>query len=136
MRAISETPLVNFSPYCVSSDPGVVAALAVAAENFGYDYRKGITSTAPGFYAPQGRVFGNISSYAGNMVEYLAAFSVGLEGRDRRVINKEMESSAVNLLSRMFGFRSAAVCAVLASRKKGAFATPEEREKAIERAFG
>ena len=51
------------------------------------------------------------------------------------MVNKEMESSAVNLLSRMFGFRSAAICAVLASRKRGAFASPEERERAVEKAI-
>ncbi len=134
MEAVRNTGLRPYDPYCVSSSPRLVDNIEAAARAQNWEHRTGITASAPGFYAPQGRIFGNISSPAGEIVDSLGDLRAKIGGRELRVENIEMEASAVNLLSGMFGFRSAVVCGVLASRKKGAFADSEDYERAVNRA--
>jgi uridine phosphorylase len=73
----------------------------------------GITATASGFYAPQGRVL-RIPTKYGDMNERLRNF----EYKEERIINFEMETSALYGLSRGLGHKACTVCAVIANRQR------------------
>ena len=109
--------------YPAVADHAVVAALAAAAEELGYDYHVGLTASTDSFYAGQSREgFG------------------GFEGRDsdkrigelRRagVLNFEMEASAILTLANVYGLRAGAVCTVYADRTTGEFEVVGERRAA------
>lgn len=92
------------TPYCIDAD-GSLAAL------FRHDTVPGITISAPGFYAPQGRYL-RLAPADPGLLERLAAFSFdGLH-----VTNCEMESSAVAGLAALMGHRAATICTVIAQR--------------------
>lgn len=76
----------------------------------------GITLSTPGFYAPQGRVLRLALSDA-DLNNKIHNFVYG----DLRVINFEMESSALLGLSSLLGHNAVAICAVIANRITGEF---------------
>lgn len=91
-------------PYVVSSDPELV-------ERIGKDMSMGVTVTAVGFYAPQGRCLrGGLAHPDFN--ERLRAFRFGRY----RITNYEMESSALEGMARMLGHKAMTVCLVVANR--------------------
>jgi len=90
----------------------VVWALEAACREKGYPYHAGLTATAPGFYAPQGRAMRSLPVRYPHIAEELQ-----LQG----VANFEMESSALFVLSTLAGLRSGTVCAVYAQRIEGTF---------------
>lgn len=91
-------------PYVVSSDSELV-------ERIGKDMQKGVTITAVGFYAPQGRCLrGGLAHPDFN--ERLRAFRYGRY----RITNYEMESSALEGMARMLGHKAMTVCLVVANR--------------------
>lgn len=92
------------TPYCIDADGSL-------AELFRHDTVPGITISAPGFYAPQGRYL-RLAPADPGLLERLAAFSFdGLH-----VTNCEMESSAVAGLAALMGHRAATICTVIAQR--------------------
>jgi len=72
---------------------------------------KGITATAPGFYGPQGRVL-RLGLADPGLNEKIRSFRY----RDERVINFEMETSALYGLGSLLGHRVMTVCALIANR--------------------
>lgn len=91
-------------PYVVSSDSELV-------ERIGKDMHKGVTITAVGFYAPQGRCLrGGLAHPDFN--ERLRAFRYGRY----RITNYEMESSALEGMARILGHKAMTVCLVVANR--------------------
>ena len=80
------------------------------------DFIKGITVSAPGFYAPQGRSL-RLSTFDGEINEKLANFSY----RGRVISNYEMESSAIYGLSGLLGHKALTFCAVIGNRATGEF---------------
>jgi uridine phosphorylase len=107
--------------YPAVADHAVVAALAAAAEDLGYDYHVGLTASTDSFYAGQSR-------------EGFDGFrSRGSEGdiqelKDAGVLNFEMEASAILTLANVYGLRAGAVCTVYADRTTGEFrVTGEQR---------
>jgi len=74
---------------------------------------QGITATAPGFYAPQGRSLRLPLQYPG-LNDKIADFSY----QDLRVINFEMETSALYGLAKALGHDAITVCAIIANRAK------------------
>lgn len=73
----------------------------------------GITLTAPGFYGAQGRKLRIAPKYP-DLNEAIAKFSMnGL-----RLINYEMETSALYFLGRMLGHKVMTVCAIIANRAR------------------
>ena len=98
----------------------VVWALEAACRELGYTYHVGLTATASGFYAPQGRAMRTLPVRYPHLAEELRA---------QRVANFEMESSALFVLSTLAGLRSGTVCAVYAQRIEGTF--PEGAAKDV-----
>lgn len=77
---------------------------------------RGITISAPGFYAPQGRKI-RLEIFDNEINNKLAAFSF----RNRTISNYEMESSALYGLAGLLGHKALTVCAVLGNRITGEF---------------
>lgn len=85
-------------------------------EKLGVGLRKGITLTAPGFYAPQGREV-RLSVSDKTIVDRASKFTYnGYE-----VTNFEMETSALYALSAMLGHKAMTVCDIIANRITGDF---------------
>lgn len=72
---------------------------------------KGMTISAPGFYGPQGRVL-RLSLTDPQLNEKIESFRYN----GRRITNFEMESSAINGLSKLLGHESVTICAIIANR--------------------
>jgi len=79
-------------------------------------FRKGITISAPGFYAPQGRTL-RLETFDNEINGKLAEFSY----RGRTISNYEMESSAIYGLSALLGHKALTICLVIGNRVTGEF---------------
>jgi uridine phosphorylase len=77
---------------------------------------KGITISAPGFYAPQGRRL-RLETFDNEINEKLANFNF----RGRTISNYEMESSAIYGLSALLGHKALTICAIIGNRVTGEF---------------
>lgn len=85
-------------------------------EKLGTDFEKGITVTAPGFYAPQGRTLRGQRKFP-NLIEELAQY----EHSDTRITNLEMETAGIYGLAKVIGHRAISFNAILANRVTGDF---------------
>jgi len=97
-------------PYAVNASKELVELFS--NENF----IKGITISAPGFYAPQGRSL-RLDTFDNEVNSKLAEFSI----RGRIICNYEMESSAIYGLSGLLGHKALTICAVIGNRATGEF---------------
>jgi len=99
----------------------VVAALEAACLERGYRHHLGLTATASGFYAPQGRQMRTLPVRYPQLAEEL---------RRQGVANLEMESSALFVLTSLAGLRAGTVCAAYAQRIEGTFLEGAAKEAA------
>lgn len=107
--------------YPAVADYEAVAALVEAAAELGHRAHVGITATAPGFYGAQGRPIPRLPIRYPDLAEEMAR---------QRVLNFEMEASALLVLAGLAGSRAGVVCAVYAHRPSGDFADGEARSRA------
>lgn len=91
--------------------PYVVAASSYLMESVAHDMKQGVTLTANGFYAPQGRELRAPLAYPG-LNDRITTF----EYRTHRITNFEMETSALYGLGKMLGHQTLTVCAIIANR--------------------
>jgi len=77
---------------------------------------RGITISAPGFYAPQGRSL-RLNTFDGEINKKLSEFTF----RGRFIANYEMESSAIYGLSGLLGHKALTICIVIGNRVSGVF---------------
>jgi len=98
-----------------------VLALVEAAARLGHRAHVGLTATAPGFYGAQGRPIPQLPIRYPDLAEAMAR---------QRVLNFEMEASALFVLAGLAGCRAGVVCAVFAQRTTGAFVEGEAKERA------
>ena len=99
----------------------VVWALEAACRELGYPHHVGLTATASGFYAPQGRAMRTLPVRYPELADEL---------RRQRVANLEMESSALFVLAHLAGLRSGTICAAYAQRTDGTFLEGAAKEAA------
>lgn len=99
----------------------VVRALETACRDLGYAHHLGLTATASGFYAPQGRAMRTLPVRYPDLADEL---------RRQRVANLEMESSALFVLAHLAGLRSGTICAAYAQRTDGTFLEGAAKEAA------
>jgi len=107
--------------YPAVADYEAVAALVEAAAKLGHRAHVGITATAPGFFGAQGRPIPQLPIRYPDLAEEMAR---------QRVLNFEMEASALLVLAGLAGSRAGVVCAVYAHRPSGDFAVGEARNRA------
>jgi uridine phosphorylase len=98
------------------SYPYAVNASKELMELFNNDFGKGITISAPGFYAPQGRSL-RLETFDSEINSKLAEFIY----RGRTISNYEMESSAIYGLSALLGHKALTICLVIGNRVTGEF---------------
>lgn len=101
----------GISPYLTAADSGLLG-------NIGKDLLRGITVTAPGFYAPQGREVRAKNAIPG-LIEVLRSFSSG----KNRITNLEMETAGIYALAKTLGHKALSVNAILASRVRFEFSS-------------
>ena len=109
--------------YPAVADHAVVAALAAAAEELGYDYHLGLTASTDSFYAGQSR-----EGFEGFLARDAEADIEELKRAG--VLNFEMEASAILTLAGIYGLRAGAVCTVYADRTTGEFQVTGESRAA------
>jgi uridine phosphorylase len=91
--------------------PYAVAGSNKLLEFIGKGYLQGMTATAPGFYGPQGRIL-RLATTHPDLNTAIGAFE--LQGK--KVLNFEMETSALYGLGGMLGHQTLTVCAIVANR--------------------
>ena len=80
-------------------------------EKVGHTWPKGITLTAPGFYAPQGREL-RLKVKDNTIIDRARQYKYN----GQEVTNFEMETSALYVLSAMLGHNALTVCDIIANR--------------------
>ncbi len=111
----------GFSPYLTAASSTLINQLA-------HDFEKGITVTAPGFYAPQGR-----QVRAKNKVYQLISKLNKFRFESQRITNLEMETAGIYALAKVLGHQAISINAILASRLKFEFSS--EPQKIVEKAI-
>jgi uridine phosphorylase len=111
----TQWPEIMARPYAVGCSEGLAAQL-------GQGFIHGITITAPGFYGPQGREIRLAAAYPG-MNDRIAGF----RHLDQRIINFEMETSALYGLGKMLGHNALTVCAVIANRARETYSKDHKK---------
>jgi len=96
--------------------PYAVAASDKLLTKITPDLRKGITLTAPGFYAPQGREL-RLKVSDRSIIDRATNYKYN----GFQVTNFEMETSALYLLAAMLGHHALTVCDIIANRITGEF---------------
>jgi uridine phosphorylase len=97
-------------PYAVKANKDLIAQFH---EN---NFLHGITISAPGFYAPQGRRL-RLETFDNEINDKLSGFVF----RGRAICNYEMESSALYGLSALLGHKALSICLVIGNRVSGEF---------------
>lgn len=112
-------------PYIATGDPELVA-------NLGHGNHVGLTATAGGFYAPQGRQLRGVPAVP-DLNDAFTAFRYANDGStpDLRITNYEMETSALYGLSGLLGHRASTICAVVANRLRKEYS--KDHHAAIDR---
>lgn len=108
--------IVNQAPAFKPLKPYVCAASKLLLRKIGKDLPRGITVTAPGFYAPQGREL----RYTKTIPNFIKQLS-GITKDKWRLTNLEMETSGIYGLANILGHQAISVNAILASRVKYEF---------------
>jgi len=98
-------------PYLASANQQLLDMLA-------HDIQRGITITAPGFYAPQGRQVRAISAIP-NLMRLITGFNY----KQRRITNLEMETAGIYGLAAALGHRAISFNVILANRATNLFST-------------
>jgi uridine phosphorylase len=91
--------------------PYTVKASEMLLKKIGEGICKGITVTAPGFYAPQGRKL-RLFPLMKNMEKKFSEFCFA----GNRLVNFEMETSALYGLAKLMGHHACTVCLVVGNR--------------------
>ena len=121
VRLESTTSYFVHDGYPAVADYEAVVALIEAAERFGHRYHVGVTATAPGFFGAQGRPIPQLPIRYPDLAEDMAR---------QRVLNFEMEASALLVLASLARCRAGVVCAVYANRTTGDFIAGDLKEAA------
>jgi uridine phosphorylase len=111
----------NLHPYLTAADKGLLNTI-------GKNMEQGITVTAPGFYAPQGRQV-RAKNAVPNFINQLNSFKQG----KYRITNLEMETAGIYALAKTLGHKALSVNAILASRVKFEFSS--EPNKIVDKAI-
>ena len=121
VRLESTTSFFVHDGFPAVADYEAIVALIEAAERLGHRYHVGITATAPGFFGAQGRPIPQLPIRYPDLAEDMAR---------QRVMNFEMEASALLVLATLARCRAGVVCAVYANRTTGDFVTGELKDAA------
>jgi uridine phosphorylase len=121
VRLESTTSFFVHDGYPAVASYEAIVALIEVAERLGHRYHVGVTATAPGFFGAQGRPIPQLPIRYPDLAEEMAR---------QRVMNFEMEASALLVLASLASCRAGVVCAVYANRTTGDFVTGDIKDAA------
>jgi len=121
VRLEATTSFFVHDGYPAVADYEAVVALLEAASRLGHRYHVGITATASGFFGAQGRPIPQLPIRYPDLAEDMAR---------QRVLNFEMEASALLVLAGLARCRAGVVCAVYADRNTGDFVVGAQKDAA------
>ena len=121
VRLESTTSFFVHDGYPAITSFEAVVALVEAAERLGHRVHVGITATASGFYGAQGRPIPQLPIRYPDLAEEMTR---------QRVLNFEMEASALLVLAGLAGCRAGVVCAAFAQRTTGQFVEGGAKDRA------
>ncbi len=121
VRLESTTSYYVHDGYPAVADHEAVVALLEASARLGHRTHVGLTATAPGFFGAQGRPIPQLPIRYPDLAEDMAR---------QRVLNFEMEASALLVLAGLARCRAGVVCAVYAQRSTGDFVTGAAKDAA------
>jgi uridine phosphorylase len=121
VRLESTTHYFVHEGYPAVADYVAVAALVEAATRLGHRAHVGVTATAPGFYGAQGRPIQQLP---------VRFPDLAAEMTRQKVLNFEMEASALLVLAALAGCRAGVVCAAYAQRVTGRFVEGPAKDRA------
>ncbi|PKO98273.1 MAG: phosphorylase [Bacteroidetes bacterium HGW-Bacteroidetes-9] len=96
-------------PYAVACSPELL-------RHVGEGYLHGMTATSPGFYGPQGRIL-RLETTHPDLNQAIAGFDF----KGQKILNFEMETSALYGLGLMLGHNTLTLCAIIANRVEKKF---------------
>lgn len=102
----------------LNAQPYLTAASSKLLQKIAFDMPQGITVTAPGFYAPQGRKV-RAQLKVDNLIEKINSF----KHQQLRITNLEMETAGIYALANALGHHALSVNAILAQRLALKFAS-------------
>ena len=105
------------------AQPYAVPAGSALLDRLASDLPQGITVTAPGFYAPQGRTIRIVPTLP-DLEQRLASF----EWEGLRINNLEMETSGIYGMAKVMGHEALTICLVIANRAEGTFLSTYQNE--------
>ena len=105
-KHVNWNPLLT-SPYVVDCSDSLFEKIK------GDEFSPGVTISAPGFYGPQGRIL-RLKTADPGINKKIESFSYN----DSKIINYEMECSAIYGLSALMGHEALTVCLIIANRLK------------------
>ncbi|HEX7366404.1 MAG TPA: nucleoside phosphorylase [Pelobium sp.] len=111
---IAHLPDLNTKPYLTAGAKSLLQKIA-------FDMPQGITATAPGFYAPQGRQV-RAKLKTSNLIEKLNSF----KHHTAQVTNLEMETAGIYALAKILGHQAISINAILANRIENKFSKNPE----------
>jgi uridine phosphorylase len=106
-------------PYSVAASPELLNGIA-------HDLIKGVTATASGFYAPQGRIL-RLDTQVNDINSIMTTF----KHNGHRITNFEMETSALYGLGQMLGHNTLTICTIVANRLQKKFS--KDYKKSVEK---
>ena len=121
VRLEATTSFFVHDGYPAIADYEAIAALVEAADRLGHRAHVGVTATAPGFFGAQGRPIPHLPIRYPDLADEMAR---------QRVINFEMEASALLVLATLARCRAGVVCAVYAHRSTGDFVSGAAKDAA------
>jgi uridine phosphorylase len=121
VRLEATTSFFVHDGYPAVADYEAVVALLEAVTRLGHRYHVGITATAPGFFGAQGRPIPQLPIRYPDLAEEMTR---------QRVMNFEMEASALLVLAGLARCRAGVVCAVYANRNTGDFVVGAQKDAA------
>lgn len=110
-KDIQKKTKISFTPY-------VVRGSSILRKQYAADMALGNTITAPGFYAPQGRVIRLPLKYP-TMLEDLSKYRI--KSSEFRLTNFEMETAGYYAMARLLGHEVLSVNAIIANRAESKF---------------
>ncbi len=117
-------------PYVARAEPSLVSAFVEASKTLGVPVKAGMTVSAPGFFAPQGRETSRVMPSLPELDKLFSQFDPRVG--DQRIENMEMESSFLLHFLGGLGYWAGSICPAIANRRLDTF--DPSYQKSIENA--
>ena len=106
-------------PYVSRAEPTIVDALLEASASLGVPTKLGLTVSACGFFAPQGRDTARVEPSVPELDRILSEYNPRVDGQ--RIENMEMEASFLIHFLGGLGHWAGAICTTIANRRENTF---------------